>query len=60
MDDVPIATAADYAASAATLAEVPTPANPDQPTQWLPLGTFVLSENEADKDPCARRAACRR
>jgi len=51
MDDVPIATAADYAASAATLAEVPTPANPDQPTQWLPLGTFVLSENEADKDP---------
>jgi len=51
VDDVPIATAADYAASAATLAEVPTPANPDQPAQWLALGTFALSESETDKDP---------
>src|SRR5439155_17436128 len=51
MDDVPIATAADYAASAAAIAEVPTPANPDQPTQWLALGTFALSESETDKDP---------
>lgn len=51
MNDLPIATAADYAASAAALAAVPTPANPDTPTDWLPLGTFALSENEADKNP---------
>jgi hypothetical protein len=51
MNDVPIASAADYAASAAALAAVPTPANPDTPTDWLPLGTFALSESEADKDP---------
>jgi len=46
-----VATAADYAASAAALATVPTPANPDAATQWLPLGTFALSAGEADKDP---------
>src|SRR5437764_9490493 len=51
MNDVPIATAADYAASAAELAAVPTPANPDAATDWLPLGTFALSESETDKDP---------
>ena len=51
MDDVPIATAADYAASAAELAAVPTPANPDAQVEWLPLGTFALSENENDKNP---------
>jgi hypothetical protein len=46
-----VATAEDYAASAATLADVPTPANPDQKTEWLPLGTFALSEGEHDTDP---------
>src|SRR5205823_7756285 len=46
MNDVPIATAADYAASAAELAAVPTPANPDAATDWLPLGTFALSESQ--------------
>jgi hypothetical protein len=51
MNDVPIATAADYAASAADLATVPTPTNPDVATDWLPLGTFALSESEADKNP---------
>jgi hypothetical protein len=51
MNDQPIATTEDYAASAADLANVPPPANPDQKTEWLPLGTFALSENEADKDP---------
>ena len=30
---------------------MPTPANPDAPAEWLPLGTFALSENETDKDP---------
>jgi hypothetical protein len=51
MNDLPIATAEDYAASAADLATVPTPADPDAATEWLPLGTFALSESEADKDP---------
>jgi hypothetical protein len=51
MNDQPIATVTDYAASAAALADVPTPANPDQATEWLPLGTFALSEGENDKDP---------
>ena len=46
-----IATAEDYAASAAALADVPAPANPDQPTDWLPLGTFTLSAGEQDTDP---------
>ena len=46
-----MARAEDYAASAAALAEVPTPTNPDQPTDWLPLGTFTLSESETDTDP---------
>lgn len=51
IDDQPVATVEDYAASAADLATVPTPANPDQPTQWLPLGTFALSEGESDTNP---------
>jgi hypothetical protein len=46
-----VATAADYAASAAELATVPTPVNPEAATEWLPLGTFALSTSEADKDP---------
>ena len=51
VDDQPIATVAEYAGSAAALAEVPTPANPDQPTEWLPLGTFALSADADDKQP---------
>ncbi len=51
MNDIPIATAEDFAASAAELAAVPAPTNPDAPTEWLPLGTFALSESETDKDP---------
>lgn len=51
MNDVPIASAADYAASAAELAIVPTPTNPDATVEWMPLGTFALSESETDKDP---------
>ena len=46
-----VATAADYAASAAQLAIQPAPANPDLATEWLPLGTFTLSTGETDKDP---------
>lgn len=51
MNDQPIATAEEFAASAAELADVPAPANPDQATDWMPLGTFALSEGENDKDP---------
>jgi hypothetical protein len=51
MNEQPIATAEDFAASAAELAAVPAPANPDVTAEWLPLGTFALSENETDKDP---------
>jgi hypothetical protein len=51
LNDEPIATVEDYAASAAALADAPPPANPDQPTEWMPLGTFTLSEGEEDKDP---------
>src|SRR6185503_18322122 len=51
MNGQQIATAEDYAASAAALANVQQPANPNQATDWLPLGTFTLSEGENDKDP---------
>jgi hypothetical protein len=51
MNGEEIATVQDYAASAAALAEVPVPANPDQPTEWLPLGTFAFSAGEHDTDP---------
>jgi hypothetical protein len=51
MNDQPIATVEDYAASAAELATVPPPANPDQATEWLPLGTFALSADVNDKNP---------
>lgn len=51
MNEQPIATVAEYAASAAALAEVPVPVNPEQATEWLPLGTFALSEGENDKEP---------
>lgn len=51
MNDQPIATYADYAYSAAELAEVPIPENPDAATEWLPLGTFALSTGPEDKDP---------
>jgi hypothetical protein len=51
LNDLPIATADEFAASAAKIAEVPTPENPDEPTEWLPLGTFALSAGEDDKDP---------
>jgi hypothetical protein len=47
----PVATVDDYASSAYDLATVPQPANPDEATEWLPLGTFALSAGEDDKDP---------
>jgi hypothetical protein len=51
MNEQPIATVEEYAASAADLATVPPPAEPDKPTEWMPLGTFVLSHGPDDKSP---------
>ena len=47
----PIAAEGDYAASALELATVPQPANPDEATEWLPLGTFAVAMSVDDKDP---------
>ena len=46
----PVATEADYAASAAALATVEPPANPDVATEWLPLGTFALATSREDRE----------
>jgi hypothetical protein len=51
IDGTPIATVDQYAATAAELAVVEPPLNPDQPVDWLPLGTFALSASEADTNP---------
>jgi hypothetical protein len=51
VNDQPIATIEDYAASALDLATVPTPANPDEATEWLPLGTFAIAIDKDDKEP---------
>jgi hypothetical protein len=45
-----VATEADYAASAAALATVEPPANPDVATEWLPLGTFALATGRDDRE----------
>ena len=48
-----VATADEFAQSAAVLATVPPPASEEQAAQaeWLPLGTFAVSANEKDVDP---------
>jgi hypothetical protein len=51
MNEQPIATYAEYADSAAELAAVPVPANPDVPVEWMPLGTFALSTGPDDTSP---------
>jgi hypothetical protein len=51
VNDQPIATVEDYAASALDLATVPEPANPDEATEWLPLGTFAIAIDKDDKAP---------
>ena len=54
IDGQQIATAAEYAQSAAALATVNYPAEPDQAAaakmEWLPLGTFAISSSENDKE----------
>lgn len=48
-----VGTAAEYAQSAASLATVDPPADPQQneQAQWLPLGNFYVSTSEHDADP---------
>ncbi len=49
----PVATADEFAESAAALATVEPPASDTQAeaAEWLPLGTFALSTSEADIEP---------
>lgn len=48
-----VATATEFAQSAADLATVPPPASEEEARQveWLPLGTFAVSSGEKDVDP---------
>ncbi len=48
-----VATADEFAESAAALATVPPPANEDEAAklQWMPLGTFAVSTDEKDVKP---------
>lgn len=54
IDGQQVASAAEYAQSAAALATVNYPAEPDEAQaakmEWLPLGTFAISANENDKE----------
>ncbi len=47
----PIASANEFAESAAALATVEPPALEAESAEWLPLGTFALSTSESDTDP---------
>ena len=53
IDGQQIASAGDFAASAATLAAVEPPATEADAdaADWMPLGTFAVSTNEADAQP---------
>jgi hypothetical protein len=48
-----VATAEEFAQSAAALATVPPPANEDEAAkvQWMPLGTFAISMNQKEAEP---------
>lgn len=49
----PVASASEFAQSAAALATVTPPANEEQGAQaeWMPLGTFAMSTGEKDTEP---------
>ncbi len=53
VDGQPVATADEFAQSAAALATVAPPASDEQAaeTEWLPLGTFAMSTSEKDVEP---------
>jgi hypothetical protein len=48
-----VATASDFAESAAALATVPPPPSEEEAAkvEWMPLGTFALSTGKDDKEP---------
>ena len=53
INNEPVASADQFAQSAATLATVAPPANEQeaQQAEWMPLGTFAVSTNEKDVNP---------
>lgn len=53
IDGQQIASTADFAASAATLATVEPPASEEdaEAAEWMPLGTFAVSTSEKETDP---------
>jgi hypothetical protein len=53
INNQPVATAEEFAESAAALATVPPPANEEAAAaaEWMPLGTFAVSASEKDVDP---------
>lgn len=53
IDDRQVATAEEFAQTAAALATVPPPASEEEAAkvEWLPLGTFALSSNEKETEP---------
>jgi hypothetical protein len=53
IDGQPVATADEFAQSAAVLATVPAPASEEQAAaaQWMALGTFAVSTGESDVNP---------
>ena len=53
LGDQPVASADEFAESAAALATVPAPESEDQAAEaeWLPLGTFVLTTDPDDVEP---------
>ncbi len=53
VNNQPVATADEFAESAAALATVAPPANEEaaEAAQWMPLGTFAVSANEKDVNP---------
>lgn len=53
IDGQQVATADEFAQSAAALATVEPPASEEEAEQadWMPLGTFAVSANEKDEDP---------
>src|SRR5690606_12491865 len=53
VNDQPVATAEEFAESAAALATVPPPPSEEalEEAEWMPLGTFALSAGEEDREP---------
>jgi hypothetical protein len=50
INDIPVASAEEYASQAFDLANVPAPP-PKQALDWMPLGTFALTSSKQDTQP---------